>query len=171
MDGSLCKVVTVIVGVTELVLDVFLCDGLAEEFRNFIVKALEDRHDANGLEVFVAFIIAFNKVMGVAALDRSSKDGVGVAVVEDEDVTHVAVGGDRKLTWEVGANKILKVLPRKCIGAYLVVAVAMIAWWGEGGFLERERGLTPNPLAKRRTPWQTRFIFPMTVGINLGRCL
>ena len=40
LDGPLCKVVTVIVGVAELVLDVFLCDGAAEKVRNFIVKAL-----------------------------------------------------------------------------------------------------------------------------------
>ena len=30
LDGLLCKVVTVIVGVAELVLDIFLCDGAAE---------------------------------------------------------------------------------------------------------------------------------------------
>ena len=30
LDGALCKVVTVIVGVAELALDVFLCDGAAE---------------------------------------------------------------------------------------------------------------------------------------------
>ena len=30
LDGALCKFVTVVVGVAELVLDVFLCDGVAE---------------------------------------------------------------------------------------------------------------------------------------------
>ena len=130
LDGSLCKVVTVIVGATELVLGVFLCDRAAEEVRNFIAKVLEDRRDASGVEAFVAFVIAFNKVMGMVAADRFSKDGVGVIVVEDEDVAHVAVGGDRELTWEVGANKNLKVLPHKYIGAYFVVAVPMVSWWG-----------------------------------------
>ena len=38
--GALCKVVLVIVGVAELVFDVFLRDGAAEKVRNFIVKAL-----------------------------------------------------------------------------------------------------------------------------------
>ena len=40
LDGALCKVVTVIVGVAEEVLDVLFCDGAAEEVRNFIVKVL-----------------------------------------------------------------------------------------------------------------------------------
>ena len=40
LDGLLCEVVSVIVGIAELVLDIFLCDGAAEEVRNFIVKAL-----------------------------------------------------------------------------------------------------------------------------------
>ena len=39
LNGALCKVVTVIVGVVELVLDVLLCDGAAEVVRNFIVNA------------------------------------------------------------------------------------------------------------------------------------
>ena len=141
LDDLLCKVVTVSVGVTELVLDVFLYDEAAEEVRSLIVEALEDRRNASGFKPFVAFVIAFNKMMGVAALDRFSKDDVGAVAVEDEDVAHVAVGGDRKCTWEVGANKILKVLPRKCIGAYFVVAVTMVLWWEEGDVLERERGL------------------------------
>ena len=127
LDGPLCKVVKVIVGAAELVLNVFLCDGAAEEVRNFIVKALEDRCDASSLEAFVAFVIAFDKVMGTAAADRFSKDGVGVVVVENGDVTHVALGGDRKLTWEVRANKTLKVLPSIGGSAYLVVAVAMVS--------------------------------------------
>ena len=93
-----------------------------------VVKALEDGHDASSVEAFVAFVIAFNKVMGVAALDRFSKDGVGVEAVEDEDVAHVTVGGDRKLTWEIRANKNPKVFPPKCIGACFAVTVAMVLW-------------------------------------------
>ena len=141
LDGPLCKVATVIVGVAELVLNVFLCDGAAEDVRNFIVKALEDRRDASVLEAFVAFVITFDKVMGVVAADRFSKDGVGVVIVENKDVAHVAVGGDRNTTWEVRANKTLKVLPSKGSSAYLVVAVAMVSWWGEGGVFRKERGL------------------------------
>ena len=40
MDDPIGKVVTVILGIAELALDVFLCDGAAEEVRNFIVKTL-----------------------------------------------------------------------------------------------------------------------------------
>ena len=40
MNGALCKVVSVIAGVSEFVFDVFLRDGAAEKVRNFIVKAL-----------------------------------------------------------------------------------------------------------------------------------
>ena len=87
---------------------------------------------------FVAFVIALNKVMGVAAADGFSKDGVGVVVIENKDVAHVLVGGDRELTWEVGANKTLKVFPRKHIGAYFVVAVPMVSWWGECDVVESE---------------------------------
>ena len=92
--------------------------------------------------MFVAFVIAFDKVMGMAAADRFSKDGVGVVVGENKDVTLVVVGGDRKLTWEVRANKTLKVLPSKGSSTNLVVVVAMVSWWGEIGVFKRERGLT-----------------------------
>ena len=40
-----------------------------------------DLCDAISLEAFVAFVIAFDKVMGVAAADGFSEDGVGVVVV------------------------------------------------------------------------------------------
>ena len=40
LNGALCKVVAVIVGVAELVFDVFLCGGAAKKVRKFIVKAL-----------------------------------------------------------------------------------------------------------------------------------
>ena len=63
------------------------------------------------MEAFVAFVTSLNKVMGVAAADGFSKDGVGVVAVEYEDVAHVAVEGDRELAWEVGANETLRVLP------------------------------------------------------------
>ena len=89
---------------------------------------MEDGRDASGVEGFVAFVLAFNKVMGVVAADRLSKDDIGVVVVEDKDVAHISVGGDGESTWEVRANKTLKVFPRKCIGAHFVVAVAMVSW-------------------------------------------
>ena len=76
--------------------------------------------------------------MGVAAVDGLHKDCVGVVVVEDEDVAHVAVGGDRESTWEVRANKTLKVFPRKRIGAYFVVVVTIVLWGGEWDVVERE---------------------------------
>ena len=90
------------------------------------------------MKVFVAFVIALNKVMDVEAVDELSKYGVEVVVIEDEDVAHVSVGGDRESTWEVGANKTHKVFPRKHIGAYFVVAVAMVSWLGECDVMERE---------------------------------
>ena len=84
------------------------------------------------MKAFVAFVLALNKVMGVAAPDLFSKYGVGVIVIEDKDVAHVAVGGERESTWEIGANETLKVFPRKYIGAYFVVAVTVVLW-GESG--------------------------------------
>ena len=147
-----------IVGIAELALDVF---SVMERRR-----VLEDGCDASGLEAFVAFVIAFKKVMGMVTADRFSKDGAGIVVVENEDVTYVTVGGDRKLTWEVRANTTLKVLSSKGGSAYLVVAVGMVLWWGEGA---HSRGRGTSRCAER-TPWQALFIFPMTVGTDFGRC-
>ena len=90
------------------------------------------------MEAFVAFVIAFNKVMGMTAADGFSKNGVGVVAVEDKDVSHVSVGGDRESTWEVRANKTLKVFPHKRIGAHFVVAGAMVSWWVECDVVERK---------------------------------
>ena len=90
------------------------------------------------MEAFVTFVIAFNKVMGMAAVDRFSKDGVGGVVVEYKDVARVSMGGYRELTWEVRANKTLEAFPRKRIGAHFVVAVAMVSWWRECDVVERE---------------------------------
>ena len=128
---------------------------------------MENGRDASGVEAFVAFVIAFNKVMGMGAADRFSKDGIEIVVVEYKDVAHVSVGGYRESTWEVRANKTLEVFPRECIGAHFVVAVAMVLWWGECDIVEREWRYTlrgTNPLA-------CAFHFPVTVGIDMGRCL
>ena len=59
------------------------------------------------MEAFVAFVIAFNNVMGMAAADRFSKYGVGVGVVEYKDVAHVSVRIYGESTWELRANKTL----------------------------------------------------------------
>ena len=91
--------------------------------------------------MLVAFVIVFNKVTGMAASDRLRKDSTGVVVIENEDVTHVAVGGDRKATWEVRANETLKVLPSKGGSVYFVVAFAMLLWWGECSVYDRERSV------------------------------
>ena len=85
------------------------------------------------MKAVVAFIIALNKVLGVAAPDGFREYDVGVVVVGDKDVAHVAVGGDGESTWEVGGNKTLKV----CVGAYFVVAVAMVSWVGEWDIMKR----------------------------------
>ena len=82
--------------------------------------------------MIVAFVIAFNKVVGVAAADRFSKYGVGVVVLEYKDVAHVSVGGYRKSTCEVRANKTLEVFPRECVGADFVVAAVMVSCVGGG---------------------------------------
>ena len=98
-DDPICKVVTMIVGITKLVLDVLLCDRAACEVRDLIVFALEDWRDVSGLEAFVGFVISFDKVMGMVAADWISKDCVGIIVIENENITHVAVGCNRKATW------------------------------------------------------------------------
>ena len=104
---------------------------------------MEDRRAASSLKAFVAFVIAFHKVMDMAAADRFDKDGVvGVVVIENEDITHVAVGGNRKRTWEVRANETLKVLPSKGGSADFMLAVAMVSWWGEDSVFDRARSLT-----------------------------
>ena len=119
------------------------------------------------MKAVVAFVIALNKVVGVAAPDGFSKYGVGIVVIEDKGVAHILVGGDRESTWEVGANETLKVFPRKRVGAYFVVAVAMVTWGGEWDVMGRGEGSR----CVERTPWRVRFVFPMTVGTDFGRCL
>ena len=119
------------------------------------------------MKVVVPFVIALNKVVGMAAPDGFSKYGVGVGVIEDKDVAHIAVGGDRESTWEVGANETLKVLPRKRVGAYFVVAVTMVSWGGEWDVMGRGE----SSHCVKRMPWRVRFIFPMTVGTDFVRCL
>ena len=108
------------------------------------------------MQVVVAFVITLDKAVGMAAPDGFSKYGVGVVVIEDKDIAHIAVGSDRESTWEVGANETLKVFKRKRVGAYFVVAVAMVSW-GESG---TSWGGGESSHCVERTPWRVRFIFP-----------
>ena len=57
-NGPFCWVVSVIVGIYQLVREFLVCDGSTHLFGDFVVQALEDRCDAGLFELGVAGFIA-----------------------------------------------------------------------------------------------------------------
>ena len=58
-NGPFCWVVSMIVGIYQLVRELLFCDGSTHLFGDFVVQALEDRCDAGLFELGVAGFIAF----------------------------------------------------------------------------------------------------------------
>ena len=66
----------------------------------------------------------------MVAVNWISKNGVGIIFIENEDITHVTVGGNRKSAWEVRTNKALKVLPYKGVSPHFIVFIAIFSGKG-----------------------------------------
>ena len=80
-DCSLSKVVTMIVGICEMIVELFGFDGCNEFFINFVIESLESWNDSCLFKLVVAKVIASNEVVGLSAFDGCSKDCIAVIIV------------------------------------------------------------------------------------------
>lgn len=99
LDSSLCNILLVVICVTDLVFQFLFLDAFDHFFGHFVVKSLYDRVNSSFLEFFVACIVAFNEVSSALGFDRFSKNGIGIVIIQDEDVVVISGGRYRKTTW------------------------------------------------------------------------
>ena len=84
--GSFGWVESMITGRCKLVVEVVGDNGRDEEVRDFVVEALDDWVDARPLEVSKARLVALEKMFLLSADDGFGKDGVGIVIIEYEDI-------------------------------------------------------------------------------------
>lgn len=79
------------------------------------------------MEVFVASFIAFDELFTAAVLDGFCKDGIGVKIIEDEDVVHAAAGDKGKFARQVGADEAFQFIEVEDGGANFMGAITNLS--------------------------------------------
>ena len=103
-----------------------------EFFGNFIVQALEDGGDASTFKTLVACFVTLDEVFGLTALYGFGKNGIGIIVVEDEDIVVSAARDKWEASREVIAYESFQIIKLEDGGADFVGAVHMGARWFKG---------------------------------------
>ena len=85
LNCSFGQVPTVHAGVDKLVVKVLCFDTCNEIIGDFIVQSVEDGFDACICESLVACITASNQVVQLPAFDWFGWDGIGIAVMKNEE--------------------------------------------------------------------------------------
>ena len=80
-DCVFSKVVTMIVGICDLIVELFGFDGCNEFLGNFVVNSLESWNDSCLFKLVVAEVLASNEVVGLSAFDWRCKDCIAVIIV------------------------------------------------------------------------------------------
>ena len=126
---TLSWVCMVIVGISELILELLGGDGCAHGIGDLVVKFVKDLIDPCSLQFCIASVVPFNKVVGLPALDRMNKDCIGVMIIEEEDIVHTTSGGEWKTAWLVSGDHGVKCVEFTHIGADKVVTGNWRSWW------------------------------------------
>ena len=95
----------------------------------FVVEFVEDWIDTGGLQFCIAGVIPLNKVVGLPALDRMNEDGVGIMIIEEEDIVHPAGGGEGKTSGLVSGDNGVECFEFARIGADQVITGEWRPWW------------------------------------------
>ena len=80
-DCAFSKVVTMIVGICELIVELFGFNGCNEFFGNFVIKSLESWNDSCTFELVVAKVVASDEVVSLSAFDGRCKNCIAVIIV------------------------------------------------------------------------------------------
>ena len=126
---TLSWVCMVIVGISELILELLGGDGCSHGIGDLVVKFVEDWIDAGGLQFCIAGVVPLNKVVGLPALDRMDEDGVGIMIVEEEDIVHPTGGGEGKTSGLVSGDHGVECFEFAHIGADQVITGEWRPWW------------------------------------------
>ena len=71
----------VIVGIGELILEIFCGDGRTDAVGDFIVEFVKDRIDSRILQFGVTSIVALDEVFCLSTFDWVNEDCIGVMIV------------------------------------------------------------------------------------------
>ena len=86
----------VIASISELKLEILGSDGHTHAVGGLIVEFMEISIDISCLQFDVASIVTLDQVVVFSTFHRMDKDGIGIMVIEKEDVVHVTGGGERE---------------------------------------------------------------------------
>ena len=78
----------VIVGISELMLEILCGEGRTHGVRDLVVKFVKDWVDSCSLQFGVASIVPFNEVVRLPTFDWMDKDCVGIVIVEEKDIVY-----------------------------------------------------------------------------------
>ena len=80
-NHALSWICVVIVGISELILEIFGSDGRTHGIRDLVVEFVNDYIDSCSLQFGVASIVPFDEVVCLPTLDWVNEDCVGVMIV------------------------------------------------------------------------------------------
>ena len=107
----------VIVSIGKLILEVLGSDGGMHGVGDLIVEFVQDWVDSCGLQFCIASVVPLNDVIGLPTHDWMDKDGVGVMIVEEEDIVHTNGGGEGKTSGLIRGDHGLELVKFNCISA------------------------------------------------------
>ena len=84
----------VVVGCSELKLEILGSDGHTHALGDIVVEFVNHGIDTSGLQFGIASIVALYQVFGLSTLDGAYKDFIGIMVIKQKDVVHATRVGE-----------------------------------------------------------------------------